>query len=126
MKTLAMCTLMLVLAAGPVFASSCGGGDKDKDDQAFTMNVQLLCGGDKGDKPAPEMMGDSCGRKKDKDCDKPKPAPEPEPELFCGGDKGDKPAPAPELFCGGDKGDKPAPAPELFCGGDKDKKDTKV
>ena len=72
MKTLTVFSIALVVfAAAPVFA--CGDScDKDKDEQAFTINVQTLCGGDKGDKSD------------DKDaaclCSKPKPEPEPEPE----------------------------------------------
>jgi hypothetical protein len=115
MKTLAMCTMMLMIfSAAPVFAGSCGGGcDKDKDDQAYSFDYQLLCGGNKGDKPAPqpEMMCDTCGCKKDKGCDKPKPAPKPESELYCGGGSYDQSTLAPELFGGG-------------CG--RDKEETKV
>ena len=79
MKALTLCSIaLIVFAAAPVFA--CGdGGDKDKTDTAaFTIDVQTLCGGDKGDKPKPE----------------------PDPEPTCGGDKGDKPAPEPQLLCG--------------------------
>ena len=87
MKTMATClAVLMVLTAVPVFAGSCGGGcDKDKDDQAFTMDAQLLCGGEKGSGEKPEMMCDGCGCQKDKekDCDKPKTAPE--PEMLCGG-----------------------------------------
>ncbi|RKY04122.1 MAG: hypothetical protein DRP56_10450 [Planctomycetota bacterium] len=85
MKMLALfLTAMVVFATAPVFA--CGGPcdkDQDKDDQAFTADVEYLCGGG---------------------CTKPKPAPAPEPEptckKSCGGDKDKKPAPKPE--CGKD------------------------
>lgn len=97
MKTLTILSIALVVfAAAPVFACGGGSGDKGKDDQTFTINVQTLCGGDKGDKSG------------DKDaaclCNKPKPEPAPEPQ--CGGDKGDKPAPEPQLLCGGAGKDK--------------------
>jgi hypothetical protein len=96
MKTLTVLSIALVLfVAAPVFA--CGGEkecDKDKDTQAFTVDAQPLCGGDKGDKPAePAAMGGGC---------QPKPDPEPQPEPQCGGDKGDKPD-EPQLLCGGGK-----------------------
>ena len=83
MKMLALFLIaMMVFATAPVFA--CGGPcDKDKDNQAFTVDVEYLCGGG---------------------CTKPKPEPEPEPEPTCGKsgtcDKDKKNAPKPE--CGKD------------------------
>jgi hypothetical protein len=73
---------MIAFSASAVFACD-GPGDKDKDDQTFTVDAQYLCGGS--------------------ECGKPKPAPEPEPQCggSCGGDKDKKPAPEPELMCGG-------------------------
>ncbi len=69
MKKLMIYCLMalMIFAATPVMAcgSSCG-GDKDKDEKAFTSDFQTLCGGDKGDKPAPDPQCGG-GDKKDKD-----------------------------------------------------------
>jgi hypothetical protein len=118
MKKLALFTiLMMIFATGAVFAcgSSCD-KDKDKDEQGFTVDAQYLCGGDKGDKPAPEpeAMCGTCGCTKSK----PEPKPEPKPEE---GSEPDKEPEAdeeePDDQCGGDKGDKPAPEPEAMCSG---------
>ena len=69
MKTFTLLlALMMIFSTSAVFA--CGGScdkNKDKDDQAFTVDAQYLCGGE---------------------CTKPKPAPEPEPQ--CGGSGCDK------------------------------------
>lgn len=80
MRMLALLTITtMIFVTGSVFA--CGDScdkNKDKDDQAFTVNVEYLCGGDKKkcEKPA-EGEGRSCGGCKKK-CEKP--APEPKPE----------------------------------------------
>ncbi|MBC8393840.1 MAG: hypothetical protein H8E17_14890 [Deltaproteobacteria bacterium] len=68
-KLMIFCTIMLMIfAAAPVMAcgSSCG-GDKDKDESAFTAEYQTLCGGDKDDKPAPDPEPQCGGGDKDKD-----------------------------------------------------------
>lgn len=72
MKKLAIFTItIMIFSSGAVLA--CGGscGDKDKDDQAFTLNMEYLCGGScgdkKSDKDASFMCGGSCGGGKDKE-----------------------------------------------------------
>ena len=99
---------LMIFAAAPVMAcgSSCG-GDKDKDETGFTAEYQTLCGGNKGDKPAPDPDPDpACSGGKDKK-DKDDQAFTPDFQTLCGGDKGDKPAPDPDPACGGgDKKDK--------------------
>ncbi len=103
MKKLALFSiLMMIFATGAVFACD-GPCDKDKGDQAFTVDAQYLCGGSGCTKPKPA----------------PKPEPEPDPKL-------DKDS---EAVCGGDKGDKPAPEPDAMCGGSgcgRDKKEIKT
>lgn len=103
MKALTVFSIALVIfAAAPVFA--CGGGDKGKDDKAFTLNVQTFCGGDtKGDKSDGKAALSY-------DCNKPKPKPDPAPQ--CGGDKGKKPDPKPQLMCGGGSTDKDKDGPK--------------
>lgn len=100
MKLLTVLTILLVLfTAAPVMA--CGGEKEcDKDKQAFTVEAQPLCGGDKGDKGD---KGDTCDKDKDTQ------AFAFDIQTLCdGGKKGDK-SQEPQLLCGGgkdkDKGD---------------------
>jgi len=89
MKVLTLFSIALVVfAAAPVLACGGDGGDKD-DTAAFTINVQTLCGGDKGD---------DAGDGQTAVCLCNKPSPEPEPACG-GGDKGDSDVPA--MLCGG-------------------------
>ena len=80
MKILALFTIsMMILGTSTVFACD-GSCNKDKDKQAFTTDVQELCGGCTKPKPAPECgEGGTCEK-----CSKDKKA-APEPKVMCGG-----------------------------------------
>ena len=109
-KIIAICCVVLLASAAPVFAcTGCGCENKDKDKQALTPSFQTLCGGDKDLSPLPNPVP-QCGGDGDKDKDT---------KVF---------APSFQTLCGGDKCDKPAPEPAPQCGGgdNKDKENLKI
>ena len=129
MKALTLITIMMMIfASGAVFACD-GSGDKDTEDQSFTINTQYLCGGGNDDSSEPDETCATCG------CTKSKPEQKPEAESDDEADSEEEEAEADEESdetCGGDKVDKPADEPEFMCGSscgggkDKDKEKTKA
>ena len=103
----------MIFSAGAAFACD-GPCDKDKDDQAFTVDAQYLCGGSACRKQKSEpkcgegCTCEKCSKGKENPAPKPEPAPEPEPQCggSCGGDKDKKADSDATAMCGGSGCDK--------------------